>query len=178
MENENKAAAQLPKDVTLTNGSKVRVNAFQGKAFIDAQTEALKQGITDSIETVAFMLSKFCTRLTDAGPVPLTSTEVEDLDAADVGPLSEWMGASLTEKTKLDNKTYAKLPSGRSCVIRRATMRDMIQSGKRYGENNRAYAMILLTTEVDGKALDLVDVQTMDGLDFVAINNWLNSVPS
>lgn len=185
----------LPADVPLSDGTIVHLASFQAKQFTDAAQDAARQGMTDGIEISLFLLTRIGMmqvagyKAGDAqAHLPLTIADLDAMDQFDIMTLMEYLTAdvkwtdSKSSARTVDGKPVpckiGTLPSGKMVSMRRATGADLRKAGKMNGEENRNYSMISLTCQIDNKDLDFVDVQLMDGADFIALNTALNTRPT
>lgn len=184
METAKKKTLALPATVKLSDGRHVAISAFQAKHFVDATTEAAKRDAVDGVEismSVLAMISYWTSAQPSQAPetlAPVTIQDLMDMDEFDIMTLMEYLAAPIEIEKRDGKTTIGKLPSGKSFEARRATGKDLLDSGKMFGEANRAYAKVFLTCKVDGAPFeDVIAVQLMDGVDFMALSGHLGSRP-
>lgn len=179
----------LPADVPLIDGTIVRIENFQAKTFADATQQAVREAgaNADGIEISMRLLTRIAMmqvagyKAGDAqAHLPLTMDDLDQMDQSDILTLLEYLNPTIevTKTAKENGTTEGVLPSGKRIEIRRAKGADLRKAGKMNGEQNRVYSMISLTCFIDDEQPDFVQVQLLDGLDFLAINTHLNSRPT
>ena len=153
------------------DGRTVTVNRFQAKRIADIAQEAIKSGHASPTAMAFYMACQ----ITHIEGQPVTMEQFRALPINAGMQIVEKLGATLTNVTKGPEGTTATAPSGKSVTIKDATIGDMIDAGTMHGEEMRTFSMIEKLCTIDGKDMDFVDAQLMDGLDFLAIQAYLNA---
>ena len=156
------------------DGRTVTVNRFQAKRIADIAQEAIKSGHASPMAMAFYMACQ----ITHIEGQPVTMEQFRALPINAGMQIVEKLGATLTDVNKAHAITTAKLPSGKLISIADATVGDIIDAGTMHGEEMRTFSMIEKLCAIDGKEVDFVDAQLMDGLDFLAIQAYLNADPS
>lgn len=156
------------------DGRTVTVNRFQAKRIADIAQESIKSGHASPTAMAFYMACQ----ITHIEGQPVTMEQFRALPVNVGMQIVEKLGATLTNVAKVDGSTIADLPSGKLITIKDATIGDMIDAGTMHGEEMRTFSIIEKLCTIDGKEVDFVDAQLMDGLDFLAIQAYLNADPS
>lgn len=156
------------------DGRTVTVNRFQAKRIADIAQEAIKSGHASPTAMAFYMACQ----ITHIEGQPVTMEQFRALPVNVGMQIVEKLGATITNVAKVDGSTIADLPSGKLITIKDATIGDMIDAGTMHGEEMRTFSIIEKLCTIDGKEVDFVDAQLMDGLDFLAIQAYLNADPS
>ena len=157
------------------DGRTVTVNRFQAKRIADIAQEAIKSGHASPTAMAFYMACQ----ITHIEGQPVTMEQFRALPINAGMQIVEKLGATISSVTiDKDGTLHGNLPSGKSVTIKDATIGDMIDAGTMHGEEMRTFSMIEKLCTIDGKEVDFVDAQLMDGLDFLAIQAYLNADPS
>ena len=156
-------------------GRTVTVNRFQAKRIADIAQEAIKSGHASPTAMAFYMACQ----ITHIEGQPVTMEQFRALPINAGMQIVEKLGATISSVTiDKDGTLHGNLPSGKDIAIRATTIGDMIDAGTRHGEENRVFSMIEMTCKIQDTPMDFVDAQLMDGLDFLAIQAYLNADPS
>jgi hypothetical protein len=179
-----RARKSLPVDHTLSDGRVIRLEQFQAKQFVDYVAEVSRQNKgkdADPLDIPIAILHGICFWVgkPDEQPTRVSRQEIDDLTEFDSMDLLEYISAEITEiKKDPDGTQSGILPSGRAIKWKQSTLRTLRDAQKANGPENATYVKIAMLCEIDGKPIDFVDVQIMDGLDFYAIQGVLGSRPT
>lgn len=171
----------LPAIHEFSDGRKVKICAYQAKGFLDyvkSVATTRKGEEPNPLEISIAILHGVCFWLDGKTERRITREEIEGLNDADGMDLLEYVQAEITDEKALpDGEFIGTLPSGKIAQYRKSTLGTMSRAQRLHGAENAPYARVSLLCTIDGKEIDYIDVQIMDGLDFSAINDALGSRP-
>ena len=157
-----------PFKVEVNGGRIVTLESFQAHLMMTATENSVKQGNADG---VSIMLGLIC-MIGSIDGVQLTPESLDDIDAVYTGDLFKFFEAKINiEDTDEKGKITGTLPSGKKITAIRPKISHMRNAG-RFGDENRSFAQVSDTVEIDGKKIEHLDVRLMDGLDFIAIQTF------
>lgn len=152
----------------------IAVQPFCASDVIDLARKCTEQGYKDS--DVPYFMAASCTTLNG---VRMTLAQLDQLPMRVTVQIIGAFDAKLTNRTvDEDGSILGTLPSGKLVTIRELTTAQARTAPQRHGAQMVPFTLVELSCTIDGKNVDFVDVQLMDGLDFLAIQAELNSDPS
>ena len=153
------------------DGRAVTVNRFQAKAATELTQQAINEGQKSGLKLISHMAAS------------LTHIDGRQASMAEFRALPMKDGLSIVEKLNVglkdiavdkDGVTTANLPSGKTLSVKPSDYGTLLDAEDLHGEEMRFFSMIEMLCTIDGKSVDFVDAQLMDGLDYLAIQAYLN----
>ena len=165
--------------VQLSDGRTVNVRKFQACEAVAASLEIAALGITDSpTEVLMYLVSKFAEVIQPEGPAtPLSFSDIKRMRSREAARLTKCLTVDLDIKETTADGIRGLLPSGRSFTALDPTVQDKIDSERESNREMRIYALIAKCVTIDGQPIPILDVQIMDGMDFMPLWAWFNQAP-
>lgn len=164
------------KIVKLKDGSTVTVNSFQACTYVELAKEyhaKFKNG--SALEAGCYIAS----RLSTVDGKPLAYDDLLEMKLSESQKITSALDGRLEVISDDGDVTIGILkPSGRRVEIESPTLRDMIELEKSDDGMSATYGLISKCVKIEGEPIAILDVETMDGIEFASLTAHLRSIPT
>lgn len=155
------------------NGEVYIINRYQAATIIEAQVSSP----ADPDDISYMILGMICQKQSDGGLIGLDAAL--DLPVAVSTKIMELAMPEMTGVVKnSDGSGSGTLPSGKECYWKAPTGRDAKEAKKKYGIDGANLGLVEKCCLVGGESVAKMDVELMDGRDYMSLMNVMMTFPS